>query len=126
MSPRIYIISCCCYFSVRILLYKINLKLKFVICYLNSCGCANWMQSLVSLKTNANRNLSQKSPIIILDRDGVFSFFLVFDENLTSSSTSSPAFSSAFSLSTGSTAGELEVPLYQTKATCLIHSTTYQ
>ena len=77
------------------------------------------MQSLISFKTMASRNLSQKSQNIILDRDGFFSFFF-FEENLTSSSVSSPAFSSVFSLSVGSTVGDVAVvPLYQITATIM-------
>ena len=68
------------------------------------------MQSAINLNMIANRKWKRKRENIILGRDGFFFFFASFDENLTSSSASSPL-SSAVSISAGSVVCDLEAPL---------------
>ena len=78
--------------------------------YLSNCGCTNIMQSQINLNMIANRKWTRKRENIILGSDGIFFFFSSFDENLTSSSASSPL-SSAVSISAGSVVCDLDAPL---------------
>ena len=78
--------------------------------YLSNCGCTNIMQSQINLNMIANRKWTRKRENIILGSDGFFLFFSSFDENLTSSSASSPL-SSAVSISAGSVVCDLHAPL---------------